>query len=40
MRQLEAALFSLKLPADRQIENCLQIPLIIIEDTVKNDIKE
>lgn len=40
MRQLEAALFSLKLPADRQIENSLQIPLIIIEDTVKNDINK
>ena len=39
MRQLEAALFSLKLPADKQIENSLQIPMIVIEDTVKNDIK-
>jgi hypothetical protein len=37
MRKLEAALFSLKLPADRQIENSMQIPVIIIEDTIKND---
>ncbi len=35
MRQLEAALFSLKLPADKQIENSMQIPEIIIEDTIK-----
>lgn len=39
MRKLEAALFSLKLPADRQIENSMQIPVIIIEDTIKNDTK-
>ena len=37
MRKLEAALFSLKLPADRQIENSMQIPVIIIEDTIKNN---
>ena len=40
MRKLEAALFSLKLPADRQIENSMQIPAIVIEETIKNDIKE
>lgn len=40
MRQLEASLFSLKLPADKEIENSMQIPEIIIEDTTKTDIKE
>lgn len=35
MRKLEATLYSLKLPADRQIENSMQIPAIIIEDTIK-----
>lgn len=40
MRQLEAALYSLKLPADKEIENSMQIPFIIIEDTIKTDIKQ
>ena len=40
MRQLEASLFTLKLPADKQIENSMQIPEIIIEDTDKTDIKK
>ncbi len=32
IRKLEAALFSLKLPADKEIENSIHIPEIIIED--------
>ena len=40
MRQLEAAIFSLKLPADKELENAILIPEIIIEDTIQTDIKE
>lgn len=32
MRKLEAALFTLKLPADKDIENSIHIPEIVIED--------
>ena len=37
MRKLEAALFSLKLPADKRIENSIIIPDVIIEDTITTD---
>ena len=40
MRQLEASVYSLKLPVDKEIENAVAIPEIIAEDTVKTDIKE
>lgn len=33
MRKLEAALFSLRLPADKEISNSIHIPEIIIEDS-------
>ena len=35
MRKLEAALFSLKLPADKDIENSIHIPEVVI-DTENN----
>lgn len=37
MRKLEAALFSLKLPADKVIENSVHIPEIVIGDTDINE---
>lgn len=40
MRQLEAAIFSLKLPADKEMENAILIPEIIIEDKIQTEIKE
>ena len=40
MRQLEASVYSLKLPVDKEIENAVAIPEIIAEDTVKTDFKE
>lgn len=40
MRQLEAAIFSLKLPVDKEIENAIAIPEIVPEDTTETDIKE
>jgi hypothetical protein len=40
MRQLEAAIFSLKLPADKELENAILIPEIIIEDTIQTETKQ
>ena len=37
IRKLEAALFSLKLPADKDIENSVHIPEVIIDDTDINE---
>ena len=37
IRKLEAALFSLKLPADKDIENSVHIPEVVIDDTDINE---
>lgn len=37
LRKLEAALFSLKLPADKDIENSVHIPEVVIDDTNNNE---
>ena len=41
MRKLEAALFSLKMPADKDIENSIHIPEVIVENNIEeNNTKE
>ena len=37
IRKLEAALFSLKLPADKDIENSVHIPEVVIDHTDINE---
>ena len=37
IRKLEAALFSLKLPADKEIENSVHIPEVVVSDDNNNE---